>query len=145
MFYENQTTWFLLSLSITMTMIDSVSADWSHSCSLFNHRKGVCGSQLDELLESMCIFGYNWQGRRRREAEPDTSGSLQNILIPQSEANSYLGREKRSAFMFQGIVCECCINSCSVSELRSYCRNEPDHFWLFKRSIDRQLTIRNRQ
>ena len=56
------------------------------------------------------------------------------ILIPRSEANSYL--VKRSAYYEQGIVCECCYHRCSLRELLSYCRNDTAaRFGLFKRSV----------
>ncbi|XP_052791876.1 insulin-like [Mya arenaria] len=96
------------------------------------HPDGLCGRNLDSVLSLFCVNGYNQSPsmfRKRRSIE-----DIRSVLLPRSDANSYLGMERRSGYYWQGIVCECCYHQCELSELNSYCNPGPvqDFAGLFK-------------
>ncbi|XP_052808151.1 con-Ins Im2-like [Mya arenaria] len=151
----------LVLLSLVMSLLRAVCADWERVCTPFTrsfgaHPGGICGHRLDEMLDVLCVDGYNqypsqssgYGGyfRRKRHTKTDDGPSLRDIVIPKSEANAYLSRQKRSSYYNRGIVCECCFHRCDIMELLSYCRTSgPDYFGLFKRSADKQTDFRRHQ
>lgn len=46
-----------------------------------------------------------------------------DITLSSDEANSYLTTHRSKRSFNTGIVCECCLHSCSISEIEQYCAN----------------------
>lgn len=57
----------------------------------------------------------------------------QGPFLSRTSAVSYLGHVSKRQQGIQGITCECCQNSCSLGELRDYCRLPSVGLWAVKR------------
>lgn len=56
-------TWILV-LILIISLVDVVMATWNRVCTPFTksfgpHPYGICGNRIDELLDVLCIGGYN--------------------------------------------------------------------------------------
>ncbi|WAR07386.1 hypothetical protein MAR_017344 [Mya arenaria] len=54
----------LVLLSLVMSLLRAVCADWERVCTPFTrsfgaHPGGICGHRLDEMLDVLCVDGYN--------------------------------------------------------------------------------------
>ena len=86
----------------------------------------VCSFLLETYVHKPCFFSEM----------PDVDG---NIFIPKYEAHSYLRKRARGKWGsaghgYQGVVCECCYNRCSIMEMKQYCADRSHMFGVGKRS-----------
>jgi hypothetical protein len=87
----------------------------------------VCGDNLVETLSLICGGKYNRPDKRtisfvllgKRPLLSDNNNSMK------SSSSSSNGDDEQAGEMFlrnvRGVADECCLNSCSMSQLRSYC------------------------
>ncbi|KAM7358413.1 insulin-like peptide 5 [Cochliomyia hominivorax] len=103
--------------------------------------KRFCGPLLVQVLESVCVDGYN--SLITKKSVPfhkmlngldmnnyigsDTDGlndknSLLEDLLTQDHTNSFAVTRRRRNLL--GIYDECCVKGCSYNEIRSYCKQD---------------------
>nr|ABU82759.1 insulin-like peptide 1 precursor [Tritonia tetraquetra] len=101
--------------------VSKVSANLEHVCSpshFENQQIGICGDRLATSVQFICQYAVSSARYLVKRSYPrDIDKEIHDIMLNKKDALSYL--TKRSGY--QGIVCECCINSCSVNELIQYC------------------------
>lgn len=98
------------------------------------HMKGkFCGPNLSDMLSVVCHGKYNSPRMQKKSGEffeKKQSNIIEAFLIViEEESDMYPFLSRNSAFNFltdgvskRGIVDECCLKSCSLVELQSYCR-----------------------
>ncbi|KAL3881616.1 hypothetical protein ACJMK2_028032 [Sinanodonta woodiana] len=98
------------------------------------HPQGACGSQLTNLVHTICEM---FSGFKKRSYDADTTavqGLGPPVFLPEQRfidkksALDFLA--KRTAYEEKGIVCECCYHRCSLMELAQYCM--PDGGFLIR-------------
>ncbi|XP_059169820.1 molluscan insulin-related peptide 3-like [Physella acuta] len=78
------------------------------------HPRGLCGSNLANTVQLLCES----RGlRSKRDAEKDGDDKFDVMTLTKKSALTYLGKREYTA----NIVCECCYNRCSQSEMLAYC------------------------
>ncbi|KAH3718311.1 hypothetical protein DPMN_063404 [Dreissena polymorpha] len=123
-------------------------------CSILDkpHPEGICGSQLDDVLETLCVFGtahrkffkrsiveslpltevigdinakqfYDLYKSNALDSKDVVTVPATDFALSKKEAVSFFN--KRRGVFDTGIVCECCKNICSISELNMYCQKRP--------------------
>ncbi|KAH9503690.1 hypothetical protein Btru_067162 [Bulinus truncatus] len=120
--YMNQSTMCNISravLILTLALSAHLSsAGYEHTCSSIltrPHRNGRCGRVLTDTVILLCNSFSRFLVKRDTEREVDQK--LKGVFLNKEKALSYL--TKREAR--ESIVCECCINSCTHTELIEYC------------------------
>ncbi|KAM7358414.1 insulin-like peptide 1 [Cochliomyia hominivorax] len=100
--------------------------------------KRLCGPVLVQVLESVCIDGYNSLITKKsvplhneldvldmyNEIEDDTpfhsKTSFLDDLLMTDHVNTFAKTRRRRNLL--GIYDECCVKGCSLAELTSYCK-----------------------
>ncbi|XP_065371059.1 probable insulin-like peptide 1 [Calliphora vicina] len=100
--------------------------------------KRLCGPVLAQVLESVCVNGYNSMKTKKsvpvhndldimdnyNDIEDDagvhTKGSFLDDLLMSNHANSVAKTRRRRNLL--GIYEECCVKGCNFYELTSYCK-----------------------
>ncbi|XP_017080989.1 probable insulin-like peptide 3 [Drosophila eugracilis] len=111
----------LLGLVLVILMIGSVRGTMK-----------LCGSKLPEALSRLCLYGFNTMTKRTLDPMNynliegnalnlgfDERSLLDRIL---SDSSVQLLKTRR---IREGIFDECCLNSCTMEELLSYCAPKP--------------------
>jgi len=87
------------------------------------HPNGVCGSNLNALISTLCS-AFSGGGDRssylaKRDAEKsEIDENMRGIMLSKKDAFSYLAKRELSG---QNIVCECCYHQCNYYEMLQYC------------------------
>ncbi|KAK0050182.1 MIP III precursor [Biomphalaria pfeifferi] len=76
---------------------------------------GICGGALYDAIHAVCDIYYP---RNRRDVMSDSVDPLADITVSKPNALSYLTKREHSV---SNVVCECCLNQCSLSEMLDYC------------------------
>nr|ANW11182.1 insulin-like peptide A precursor [Bugula neritina] len=127
--------YYLLMLTLCCLLVEEVEADFEHMCVHEDFsRSGAyssCGSRLTSLVISKCDGNPYLASRGKRD--------LEKISLTTESANSYLRPKRNYEYvedgMGVGIICECCVNTCTIRELDQYCESKRK-----KRSVREILT-----
>ncbi|EDV96027.1 probable insulin-like peptide 3 [Drosophila grimshawi] len=99
----------------------------------------LCGTELPEMLERICSYGYNTEMKRANVPPPvqyngisnEYAGSYSNLdsnsqpmlqMLLGESAHRHLVNSRHRRF---GVYDDCCARSCTYTELASYCRPSP--------------------
>ncbi|XP_037810188.1 probable insulin-like peptide 1 [Lucilia sericata] len=100
--------------------------------------KRMCGPVLVQVLESVCLNGYNQMITKKsvplhndldvldiyNDIEDDTpmhtKGSFLDDLLMGDHVNTFAKTRRRRNLL--GIYDECCVKGCNFAELTSYCK-----------------------
>ncbi|XP_017842098.1 probable insulin-like peptide 3 isoform X2 [Drosophila busckii] len=79
----------------------------------------LCGDKVPDVLASVCEGNYNSKMKRNYDAAPelDSSYLLRRLLGDSIQFQLKTRRRKR-----YGIKEECCLKSCTQTELSAYCQ-----------------------
>lgn len=113
---------FCAVLLVLAQFTDYALANYEHTCDFQSrpHPRGFCGSALSDIIHNVCTSATARLLNRymsKRDADTAPGERMRKIILNKKEAFSYLSkRETRGS-----IVCECCHNSCLISEMLQYC------------------------
>ncbi|XP_064628879.1 con-Ins Im2-like [Lineus longissimus] len=105
---------------------------WAKTCTEDDVERGpvgVCGPHLSSMLGTICVNGY-YAGDafiKKRSADTSEAEETEERIVPfisTDRAKTYLKSKRWGGEGWSGIVCECCYNRCTYTELQQYC-NQP--------------------
>ncbi|XP_065159272.1 LIRP [Atheta coriaria] len=102
---EHETTKILLAL-LCLGLVFAFPHDTQQKLDEAEKRIQYCGTKLSTTISIVCHGYYNSYITDRPTAQP---------FINPREAKAMLRRKRR------GIINECCRNSCTITELKSFC------------------------
>ncbi|KAJ8675861.1 hypothetical protein QAD02_011647 [Eretmocerus hayati] len=117
---------------VAVVLVQSVSPQPSDIYSLTHKRsssKYYCGKNLANMLTLVCRGYFNPMFKKSSGPEPESEDDYQwsyDDSYPwrsRARANAMLGRFRR---VTRGVHDECCLKSCSLNEMTSYCSDDPN-------------------
>ncbi|XP_076078985.1 con-Ins Im1-like [Mytilus galloprovincialis] len=127
--------WLLVFVFVIYAFIWPVLAGFEKYCMsqterYGGHKDGICGDELSLVVTLVCEGKFSLPKKRSVDHKNSNEdifprfSPLQGQILGKRNALSYLGKSKRFydyGSSYQGIVCECCYNHCSLDELSQYC------------------------
>lgn len=103
----------VLTTALLLLLPFHIDADYEHSCTFhekLNNQKYFCGDNLKKMLQTICRM----VGRKKRSVDRS-----EKVFHPKKRALAMLNKRQNEGN--QGIICECCVNKCSLNEMAQYC------------------------
>ncbi|XP_061395161.1 probable insulin-like peptide 3 [Musca vetustissima] len=90
----------------------------------------VCGPSLSQLLETVCVNGFNARVTKKSNVNLNLPNAkkLSDTMLPYNPMSHILFNKRtdtmakvRKERLYTGVYDECCLKTCSLNEILGYC------------------------